>query len=101
MTWRYQPVTFETDRDKETTLVEVYFDDDGNLTTWTDLVGACGGSIAPGGESIGDLRADLARMLADAYKWMPVRYEDLRPGMTFERTGVDVEAMIAAMEDVR
>lgn len=37
---------------------EVYYDDQGNVTAWTE------GEMAPVGETVEELRADLERMLA-------------------------------------
>lgn len=96
MPWRYQPVVVEGEEPAYVALIEVYFDNDDTLTVWS-AIDDWTVPQWPSGDDIGELRSDLARMLADAYKWVPVRYADLKRGMTFKRTGVDVEAMIAAM----
>jgi hypothetical protein len=84
MPWRYQPVIV-TDKSgiggDTFCLCEVYFDDkaSGVLKSWgqpfRDAVG----------DDIEDLRGELVRMLTDSYSWVPVRYDDLKVGMTFER----------------
>ena len=49
------------------------------------------------GETPEELQRDLIQMLANAYKWMPVPLAHMKVGMTFQRTGIDVETMIRAM----
>ena|SRR3990167_10757470 len=81
MPWRYQPVIVtESDGDESCGICELYFDDSGDLTRWT-----ANPFIYPAGETIQGLTSDLIRMLMDAYSWVPVRFAELRPGMTFER----------------
>jgi hypothetical protein len=95
--WRYQPVYVENgDGDRGLTLCEVYFDEDGKLKAWTEDP-----AMSPGGETVEELYRDITRMLADAYKWQPVVFGALRVGMTFDRTGADVERMIAAVDAAR
>lgn len=91
--WRYQPVYRDDPAGRAVTLCECHFDADGRLSSWT-----ADPAMEPMGEDIEELRRDLARMMADAYKWVPVPFDDLHVGMTFEGTGVDVERMIAGME---
>ena len=91
--WRYQPVYVENDDDRCYSLCECHFDEEGKLVAWTECC-----AMEPSGNSPEDLRGDLAHMLADAYKWEPVAFSDLCVGMTFTRTGADVERIIAAME---
>lgn len=84
MGWRFQIVWGE-DRlgehsDKWYSLCEVYFDKAGKLESWT-----ADPSIRPIGNDPGDLRKELVRMLVDAHKWRPVKFSELRVGMTFER----------------
>lgn len=78
--WRYQPVYVEEGDEFIVSLCEVYFDNDGKLSAWTEDA-----EMSPSGSSIDELSRDLVHMLSDAYKWRPVRFSDLRPGMTFER----------------
>lgn len=95
--WRYQPVYTENgEGDCGITLCEVYFYEDGTLKAWTEDP-----AIAPGGETWEELSKDLCRMLADTYKWRTVAFNSLRVGMTFERTGCNVERMIAALDAAR
>ena len=95
--WRYQPVYTENgEGDRGLSLCEVYFDDTGKLKAWTEDP-----AIAPGGHTWEELSKDLCQMLADTYKWKPVPFAALHVGMTFERTGADVERMIAALEAAR
>lgn len=94
--WRYQPVYRDDPGGRSITLCECYFDADGRLEAWTEDP-----AMHPQGETTEELSRDIARMLADAYKWVPVAFDDLHVGMTFERTGADVELMIAAMDAVR
>lgn len=91
--WRYQVVFQDDPGGRCYTLCECHFDADDRLVAWTERP-----AMEPSGETPDELRGDLARMLADAYKWEPVKYDDLEPGMTFKHTGVNVERMVAAME---
>ena len=96
MNWRYQPVYADDDAGRAVTVCECYFDEHGKLQMWTEDM-----SSAASGETPEELQRDLIRMLADAYKWEPVPFASLHVGMTFERTGVDVEGMLAAMNMAR
>lgn len=80
MGWRYQPVIEKESNNEEVVyLIEVYFDDDGKLKYWSwGKQWACG-------ESISELQVDLTMMLMDSYKWKPVRYDEIKVGMVFER----------------
>lgn len=80
MAWRYQPVFTEHAGERSCSLCEVYFDDAGNFTSWTESE-----AIAPGGDDLDALTADIARMMADAFSYEPVRFSDLKPGMRFAR----------------
>jgi len=88
MTWRYQPVWIE-DPDGSTVfgLCEVYFDDAGKLSAWTEEY-----AMAPGGDTLDDMRGEISQMFADAYKWRPVRFVDIHVGMTFDRAITQDEA---------
>lgn len=90
--WRYQPVFMVHGDELVFSLCECYFAKDGTLARWTEEP-----AMIPQGESIEDLSKDLARMMGDAYKWKPVAFNTLHVGMRFEPTGVNVEAMIAAL----
>lgn len=90
--WRYQPVFVVHGDELVFSLCEVYFDEDGALSRWT-----ADPAMVPQGETLEDLSNDLARMIGDTYKWKPVAYSSLRVGMRFEPTGVNVEAMISAL----
>jgi hypothetical protein len=92
MKWRYQPVFSDDEVGRCYSLCECYFDQDGKLEAWTE-----NSEIGPSGNSLDDLRGDLAHMLADAYKWKPVEFATLTVGMTFEPSGVDVEHIISAI----
>lgn len=94
--WRYQPVYRDDPSGRTVSLCECYFDAHGRLSMWTDD-SAC----HPQGETSEELARDLARMLADTYKWHPVAFDDLHVGMTFEPTGADVEIMLDAMNAAR
>jgi hypothetical protein len=91
--WRYQPVYWEDDAGPVMTLCEVYFDENDRLKMWTTDP-----AMHPMGATFEDLSRDLCWMLANAYKWRPVAFNSLRVGMTFERTGADVERMVAAID---
>lgn len=82
MSWRYQPVRRKKYNVYTVTLCEVYFDADGRLESWT-------GAIAPAGDTIEELFADLHSMMEDASEWKVVNFDDLRVGMTFERLAED------------
>lgn len=75
-TWHYLPVFVEREGDVEYSICEVYLDDDGCVTGWTE-----NSSIAPSGASADELRADLGQMLNDVARWEPVRFADLTAGM--------------------
>jgi hypothetical protein len=79
MGWRYQPVFTEQDGERSYSLCEVYFDDAGNITGWTESE-----KIAPDREDIEVLTADLSRMMVDAMSYEPMRFSDLKSGMTFK-----------------
>jgi hypothetical protein len=81
---RYQPVFIEQDGDRSYSLCEVYFDDAGNLTGWTESE-----KIALGREDIEVLTADLSRMMVDAMSYEPMRFSDLKSGMTFKHKVFD------------
>jgi hypothetical protein len=68
-TWRYQPVFEEQDGIRSYFLCEVYFDEDGTLSTWTQNP-----VMAPSGEEIGELTDDLVFTIADSFSWEPVRF---------------------------
>lgn len=91
--WRYQPVfRDETLVGRLFSLVELYFDEDDKLEDWTDSPG-----MAPCGDSADELYEDICHMLADSMRWLPVPFDSLKAGMTFQRTGNDVEKVIKAM----
>lgn len=86
-TWRYQPVYVEETVsapephvERTMSLCEVYLDESGRLTGWTE-----NRAMAPQGETVDELVGDLTRMLSDANRWEPVPYDALEVGMTFER----------------
>ena len=96
MPWRYQPVWVDMDAgdgpERVFSLCRCYFDEDGALASWTD-----DSAMVPQGGAMAELRNDLTRMWADAWKWEPVAFESLRPGMSFTGTGIDAEDIIGAM----
>ena len=79
MSWRYQPVIVLDHGGDFCTLCEVYFDDADRLIRWGQPMPSASG------EDVSQLQSDLVRMLVDSYSWVPVQYDDLRVGMTFER----------------
>lgn len=79
MSWRYQPVFIDEEIGRTVTLVEAYFDDDGNFTSWTE------GDSCPAGETAQELASDLHRMIIDALSWEPAPRTALKPGYEFER----------------
>ena len=80
MSWRYQAVWREDEGERFYSVAEVYFDEDGRLTAWTEDP-----LIAPGGESPGDLIWSVQAMATDCWNWKPVAFEALQVGMIFER----------------
>lgn len=80
MSWRYQPVWKDYEDGPVYSLCEVYFEDDGTLRAWTEEP-----AMTPQGNDLRDLQGDLAHMLCDAWKWQPVKFDELKVGMTFER----------------
>lgn len=93
MSWRYQPVWIEDDHGRTYTMIEVYFDEAGNFTRWTD------GDSCPAGETQDELSSDLHRMLIDAMCWVPAKRDDLQPGFRFERR-VSMEDRLALIDFV-
>ena len=73
--WRYQSVWIAEDRDtKVFGLTEVYLDDADRLTRWTEDP-----FMVPQGETLCELRTDLARMIMGAYNsWKPVAVASLK-----------------------
>lgn len=90
--WRYQPVFVLYGDEMVFSLCEVYFDADGGLEGWTEEP-----AMIPQGTTMEELSNDLAMMMGDLFKWKPVAHSALKVGMRFEPTGVNVEAMIAAL----
>jgi hypothetical protein len=82
MSWHYLPVWTRPAQDRVLRLIEVYFDDDGCLNSWTD--NPIDHPQCPQGNSVPDMIGDLANMLRDAARWKPVTVEDLKVGMTFD-----------------
>lgn len=81
--WRYQPVIVtEADNSITYLICEVHCNADGTLCSWTKQ--SVQGLYAVG-DTLGELTADLCRMLVDAYSWVPIPFKDLRVGATFER----------------
>jgi len=78
--WRYQPVYIEEGDTKVYSLIEAHFDEHGRLNSWTE---DC--FMHPQGESMDELRGDLTHMLANAWKWIPIRFSDLKIGMVLQR----------------
>jgi hypothetical protein len=92
MPWRYQPVYTEDEGGRSYSICEVYFDEAGNLTQWT-----VNPAIEPRGEDWESLSEDLVRMLVDTYSWMPIRFEDIKAGVVFQkRISMDDRQDIAA-----
>ncbi len=85
--WRYQPVWGEDPGGRWFGLCEVSFDKDDNLTGWTESP-----FCHPQGETMEELSRDLTQMIMDKYRWKPVKFDDLKPGMRFERA-IDQETM--------
>jgi len=81
MPWRYQPVfKKEVDGSLAFSLCEVHFaSDDMKLESWSEPFGYVVGN------DIGDLCGELTHMLMDARCWVPVDYDQMTVGMTFER----------------
>ena len=96
MNWRYQPVYKSDAAGSAVTLCECYFNKEGKIRRWTESA-----AMEPLGATIEELQQDLIRMLVDSYKWEPVAFDSLHVGMTFQRTGVDVEGMLNAMNMAR
>lgn len=85
--WRYQVVIRKHfDENKQHTwdtfsLCEIYLDSEGRLEGSAENM-----NISPSGNDIEDLVGSIENMLSDARKWKPVCEEDLKVGMTFEKT---------------
>jgi hypothetical protein len=61
----------------------VYLDEDGRLEAWT-----ASGRIAPSGDSVEELLADLNHMREDIDRWAPVEFGSLVVGMALTRTEI-------------
>jgi hypothetical protein len=74
--WRYQ-ATYEDDNEggKLYSVIEVYLRD-GKLEAWTE-------PTRPAGESLEELLSDLHKRHADCSTYLPVAFDDLKPGMEF------------------
>lgn len=83
--WRYQPVIVD---DEFIMLCECYFDTSDKLIAWDTEPG-----VSAVGTTLTELANDLHLMLANTQGWKPVRFEDLRVGMTFERPGGNSRGM--------
>lgn len=83
MTWRYQVVWTEhkvlDEIERVYSLCEVYLDKAERLTKWSDP------GMFPTGGDLADLRGTLIHMLTEAYRYKPVRCDELKEGMKFER----------------
>ena len=81
MMWRYQTVFKKTDEETfKFSLCEVYLDDDGKLEYWTENA-----EMTPCGETYDELLGDTKYMFEDAKKWLPVEFDKMEVGMTFEQ----------------
>ena len=78
MSWRYQPVYIVERGEKYFGLIEVYFDGAGKVQHWTTDF-AC-----PGGDDTDEMQRDLAHMMMDAYSWVPVPLDSLKPGQVLQ-----------------
>lgn len=94
--WRYQPVATYQNGEPTYTMIEVYVNEDGSVRSWTE-----DSAMVPQGDTGSELSRDLIRMLVDCWKWKPVNYNALVPGLVVERTGLDIEKIIQAMNDAR
>lgn len=94
--WHYQPVYVDDPAGRVFSLCECHFNAADKLISWAEEP-----AMIPQGETADELSSDLVNMLADTYKWEPVEFSTLRVGMTFQRTGADVEGMIRAMNMAR
>lgn len=85
--WRYQAVIV-TDPGGTIScgICELYFDENDRLKHWTTDP-----FMYPAGFTVEELKFDLIRMLMDSYSWVPVNFEDLKVGMTFERALTQAE----------
>lgn len=78
MSWRYQPVYMDDASGRFVGLIEAYFDDQGNFTSWTE------GFPIASGETVEELASDLHRMIVDALSWQAAPRDQLKPGYVFE-----------------
>lgn len=98
--WRYQPVYSDDPSGRSYFLIEVHFPDSSDeLGGWTDMEGAPA-PHGPMGNSIEDLTGEIARMLVDAFRWVPVEYDKLKTGMIFQRliSPAEGEALAQSIE---
>jgi len=88
VSWRYQAVYSENaDGVRSYSICEVYFDDDGKLTAWTESM-----EISPYGSSLEELVGDLDMMREDIKNWESVPVGGLEVGMGFVRRCFDSQS---------
>lgn len=80
MSFRYHPVYVENALGTTYSLCEVYLDESGSLSSWTENP-----AMTPVGNDMDDLKGSLIKMLFEADKWEPVKHDDLHVGMKFNR----------------
>ena len=89
MTWRYQPVWIMSPTmkgrpdEKLFVLIEIYFDDDGKMNSWTLYEKDY--RYEPMGDTQQDLIGALALMFNDAQKWEAVEYDKMHVGQEFKK----------------
>jgi hypothetical protein len=79
MPWHYLTVYRDRGDERYFSLCQVHLDDLGKLDFWLPNPEA-----SPGGEDSISLARALGLMMLDARTWKPVRFEDLKPGMTLQ-----------------
>ena len=92
MTWHYLPVYVEHEGSREYSICEVYRDDKGRLTNWTERR-----AIAASGDTPRELQGDLQHMLNDLARWEPVRFSELAVGMQLQPTGAQTDDTVTVM----
>jgi hypothetical protein len=79
MPWHYLTVYRDRGDERYFSLCQVHLDEEGKLDFWVPDPEA-----SPGGDDSRSLARTLGLMMLGARAWKPVRFEDLKPGMTLQ-----------------
>lgn len=97
MGWRYHPVFVDGKSGRGFGLCEVHFDDEGRVKSWTAEP-----FMAPLGDDIDDLSAEIMHMIIATFSWEPVNHANLRVGMVLKHriSMIQREALAKMVENM-